>query len=176
MTRYFQTFRLVEPNRTFYDYPRETTVRGRREKAPKDFEFTVKAHQNISHTTRMKVEKLGLEAFDCMKQICKVPDSKILLIQTPGSFSPDKLADAERFLKGVDREDLVLAWETRGAAWGTADAYARLAEVLEELKVGHVTDPFKAMAAYNGKMAYFRLHGLGKKCIITSTPISSFKD
>lgn len=96
-----------------------------------------------------------------MKQICKILGSKILLIQTPGSFKPDKLADAERFFREVDRGSL-LVWETRGPSWESHDAYKRLSRVLKELEVGHVTDPFKAMPAYTGEIAYFRLHGLGE--------------
>ena len=56
-------------NSTFYQYPREKTVEGWREKAPKDFEFTVKAHQDISHKAKVKVEKASLQAFERMKQI-----------------------------------------------------------------------------------------------------------
>jgi uncharacterized protein YecE (DUF72 family) len=69
MERYFGNFRLVELNSTFYQYPREKTVEGWREKAPKDFEFTVKAHQDISHKAKVKVEKAILQAFERMKQI-----------------------------------------------------------------------------------------------------------
>ena len=69
MERYFGNFRLVELNSTFYQYPREKTVEGWREKAQKDFEFTVKAHQDISHKAKVKVEKASLQAFERMKQI-----------------------------------------------------------------------------------------------------------
>jgi uncharacterized protein YecE (DUF72 family) len=162
MKRYFENFILVELNRTFYHYPREATVRGWREKAPKNFEFTVKAHQDISHTARLKVEKDSFEAFERMKQICRILGSKILLIQTPGSFKPDDLADAERFFRQVDRGSLALVWETRGPSWESHDAYKKLSRVLKELEVGHVADPFKVTPAYTGEIAYFRLHGLGE--------------
>jgi uncharacterized protein YecE (DUF72 family) len=162
MKRYFENLKLVELNRTFYQYPREATVHGWREKAPKNFEFTVKAHQDISHTGRLKTEKDSFEAFERMKQICKILGSRILLIQTPGSFKPDKLVDAERFFREVDRGGLVLVWETRGPSWESHDAYKKLTRVLRELEVGHVSDPFKLMPAYTGEIAYFRLHGLGE--------------
>ena len=68
----------MELNSTFYQYPREKTVEGWREKAPKDFEFTVKAHQDISHKTKLKAEETSLQAFERMKQICKTLNSKIL--------------------------------------------------------------------------------------------------
>ena len=163
MKKYFESFSLVELNNTFYQYPREKTVEGWREKAPENFEFTVKAHQDISHKARLKVEELSLQAFERMKQICKALNTKILLIQTPGSFRPDKLVDAEKFFREVNRENLVLVWETRGPAWETSEAHKKLGKILEKLDVTHVTDPFRVMPAYTGEIAYFRLHGLGEQ-------------
>jgi uncharacterized protein YecE (DUF72 family) len=163
MKKYFENFSLVELNSTFYQYPRMETVEGWRKKAPETFEFTVKAHQDISHKEKMKISDISLQAFEKMKQICKVLDSKILLIQTPGSFRPDKLEDAEKFFKEVNREGLVLVWETRGPAWETPEIYQMLRRVLEEANVAHVTDPFRVMPAYVAETAYFRLHGLGEQ-------------
>jgi uncharacterized protein YecE (DUF72 family) len=163
MERYFQNFRLVELNITFYQYPREKTVEDWREKAPKDFEFTVKAHQDISHKAKLKVGETSLQALERMKQICKTLNSKILLIQTPGSFRPDKLADAQRFFREVNRENIVLVWETRGPAWENPEVQKKLGQVLEKLDITHVTDPFRITPAYTGEIAYFRLHGLGKQ-------------
>jgi len=163
MKKYFENFSLVELNTTFYQYPRTETVVGWRGKAPKDFEFTVKAHQDISHKFKMKTEDMSIQAFERMKQICKTLNSKILLFQTPASFRPDKLADAEKFFREAKRENLILVWETRGPAWEKAETYRELEKVLKELDVTHVTDPFKAMPAYTGEVAYFRLHGLGEQ-------------
>lgn len=163
MKKYFENFSMVELNSTFYKYPRERTVEGWREKAPENFEFTVKAHQDISHKAKLKVEEASFQAFEHVKKICKTLNSKILLIQTPGSFRPDKLGDAEKFFGAVDREGLVLVWETRGLAWETAEARKKLGQVLEKLDVTHVTDPFRVMPAYTGDVAYFRLHGLGER-------------
>jgi len=47
--RYYESFRVVEVQQTFYKLPsRETLERWRRE-APPDFEFTVKAWQVVTH-------------------------------------------------------------------------------------------------------------------------------
>lgn len=163
MKRYFERYGLVELNSTFYEYPRLETVEGWRAKAPENFEFTVKAHQDISHKSKMKLDEACLKAFENMKKICKTLNSKILLIQTPGSFKPDKLDDAEKFFKSVNREDMVLVWETRGPEWEKPEVYERLGQVLSSLDIVHVTDPFKVLPAYTGLTAYFRLHGLGKE-------------
>ncbi|KPV63919.1 MAG: hypothetical protein AOA65_1165 [Candidatus Bathyarchaeota archaeon BA1] len=160
MKRYHESFRLVELNNTFYQYPKISTVVGWRKKAPEGFEFTVKAHQDISHKFRLKAEP-SLKAFEQMKQICKALGARILLIQTPGSVRPDRLEDAYRFFIKIDREDLVIVWETRGPSWDEPSVREKLAKMLQELDVPHITDPFRAMPTYTGNVAYFRLHGLG---------------
>ena len=163
MKKYFENFSLVELNTTFYQYPRISTVEGWRAKAPENFEFTVKAHQDISHKFRLKSEKECLEAFEKMKEICNILKAKILLVQTPASLRPGRLEDAKEFFSKIPREDLIVVWETRGPAWDKEEARQRLAELLEKLDIPHVVDPFKNTPVYVGKTAYFRLHGLGER-------------
>ncbi|MEM3551476.1 MAG: DUF72 domain-containing protein [Candidatus Bathyarchaeia archaeon] len=163
MTRYFQHYGLVELNSTFYQYPQLKTVEGWRGKAPENFEFTVKAHQDISHKSKLKTDEVCIHAFEYMKKICSALKSKIMLIQTPGSFRPERLGDAEKFFKSLNREKLFLVWETRGPEWEKPEVYERLSSVLRSLNVIHVTDPFKMKPAYTGDIAYFRLHGLGEE-------------
>lgn len=163
MKRYYEKFKLVELNATFYQYPRTSTVEGWREKAPENFEFTVKAHQDISHKYRLKAEKECLEAFQKMKEICSILRAKILLIQTPASFRPDKLEDAKNFFSKIKRENLTIVWETRGPAWETQEIRQKLADILEKFDIPHVVDPLKSSPVYVGRIAYFRLHGLGER-------------
>jgi uncharacterized protein YecE (DUF72 family) len=162
MKKYFQSFKLVELNSTFYQYPRMETVEGWRKKAPENFEFSIKAHQDISHKAKLKVEESSLQAFERIKDICKALNTQILLIQTSGSFRPDRLVYVEKFFKAVNREGLILVWETRGHAWETAEVYERLGQLLDTLDIVHVTDPLRVVPAHVGKIAYFRLHGLSK--------------
>jgi uncharacterized protein YecE (DUF72 family) len=162
MEKYYEKFQLVEINRTFYKYPKITTVTGWREKAPINFEFTVKAHQDISHKFRFELEP-SVKAFKRMVKICKTLKAQILLIQTPGSLRPDKLNKAEKFFEKAKREDLCMVWETRGPAWEKQNVKEKLVKTLQRLNVPHVTDPFVAMPAYTSDIAYFRLHGLGKR-------------
>ena len=163
MKKYYENLDLVELNTTFYQYPRISTVEGWRAKAPENFEFTVKAHQDISHRFKLEPEKECLEAFQKMKEICGILKAKILLIQTPASFRPEKLEVAEKFFSQIPREGLTVVWETRGPAWETEEVRQKLAEILENLDVPHVVDPFKNLPVYVGKTAYFRLHGLGER-------------
>jgi len=71
-----------------------------------------------------------------MKDICKALNTQMLLIQTPGSFRSDRLLDVEKFFEAVNREGLILVWETRGPTWETAEVYQRLEQILGRLDVG----------------------------------------
>jgi uncharacterized protein YecE (DUF72 family) len=73
------------------------------------------------------------------------------------------LSDAEDFFMAINREELALAWETRGPAWQSPETPEKLHRILENLNVAHVTDPFLALPVYVGEVAYFRLHGLGER-------------
>lgn len=163
MKRYHGQFGLVELNTTFYRYPSLSTVEGWRQKAPENFEFTVKANQEITHKSKMELNDTSQTAFEKMKQICKILKAEILLFQTPASFKPEKLETARLFFEKVDREDLILVWETRGSAWETPETHGRLAEALKEVGVSHVVDPFRSPPVYTTRVAYFRLHGLGER-------------
>jgi uncharacterized protein YecE (DUF72 family) len=163
MKKYHETFRLVELNSTFYQYPKMSTVEGWRKKAPNNFEFTVKAHQDISHKYKLTIEEECLQAFEKMKEICKTLKAQILVIQTPPSFKPDSLEKAKEFFLTVDRENLQLVWETRGSTWNTSAVREKIAKTLQKANVTHVTDPFVTTPAYVENIAYFRLHGLGKQ-------------
>ncbi len=160
--KYYQTFKLVELNSTFYRYPNPSTVERWRRKAPEDFEFTVKAHQDISHKYRLKIERT-IKSFEKIKEICRILKTKIILIQTPASFSIKNLGDGEEFFKKINREDFILVWETRGASWESEEALSKLKDALCELRVTHVTDPLRLMPVFTADLAYFRLHGLGER-------------
>jgi len=161
-TKYYETFKLVELNSTFYKYPNPKTAERWRNKAPENFEFTVKAHQDISHKYKLKLEQAS-DSFEKIKQICRILKAKIILIQTPASFSLKNLGEAEKFFRGINREDFILVWETRGLSWESEEALTKLRNVLSSLNVTHVTDPFKLTPAFTSNLAYFRLHGLGER-------------
>ena len=160
--RYQEVFSLVEINRTFYEIPKISTVARWRKEAPENFEFTVKAHQSISHEHKLRLAET-MKAFETMKEICRELEAKILLIQTPASFKPESLKIAEEFFRGIERNDLIIVWETRGPLWEKEETREELRMILESLDVPHVTDPFRTLPVYSGKVAYLRLHGLGSR-------------
>ncbi|MEM1556912.1 MAG: DUF72 domain-containing protein [Candidatus Bathyarchaeia archaeon] len=160
--KYYEAFSLVEINATFYRYPSQRTVEGWRKRAPAGFEFTVKAHQDISHKYRLNVEQ-SREPFERVKQISRILGAKIILIQTPASLTIRDIGDAERFFREIEREGFILVWETRGPSWENDEGLKKLREMLSKVNVTHVTDPLRLPPAYVTNVAYFRLHGLGEK-------------
>jgi len=139
-----------------------STVTKWRAEAPSNFEFTVKAHRDITHRHMFKTEA-SLQAFEQMKQICIVLNARMLLIQTPASFRSDKLGDAIHFFRTVERRSITLVWETRGPEWDRLETRVALSKALKKVDVSHVVDPLKNLPAHTGNVAYFRLHGLGER-------------
>jgi uncharacterized protein YecE (DUF72 family) len=161
--KYYDCLNLVEINRTFYKFPKMTTVKKWREEAPKASEFTVKANKVISHEYKLDAGESCLSGFERMRTICEILEARILLIQTAASFTPDSICTAEGFFRKISRGQLTLLWETRGRAWDDSKARKKLADVLGKVNVVHVTDPFKMLPAHTDEIAYFRLHGLGER-------------
>jgi uncharacterized protein YecE (DUF72 family) len=159
---YQETFEVVELNSTFYKYPKPQTVKKWRKNAPKDFEFTVKAHQDITHKYKMNFEQ-AQESLEKVEEVCQLLNAEVLLFQTPASFKPDKVGKVKSFFERAKRDGLTLVWEPRGPLWETDETREKLRTILEELGVSHVTDPFRYMPVYTGKVAYLRLHGHGER-------------
>lgn len=105
MKKYQEVFQVVELNRTFYRYPKDSTVERWKKESPAGFEFAVKTHQERSHEHRFKSD-LAAQAFDKMKKTCRILQARTLLFQTPASFTPGYLDDAQQFFKNMDSRAL----------------------------------------------------------------------
>jgi len=171
MKKYFERFNVVEIQKTFYKIPEIKTVRKWREKAPKNFEFTLKANQIITHSLssstyrkmKIKPDNAGFfknieEVFDAYKktrEIGKILDTKIILFQCPPSFkqTDENIENMKNFFNSISR-DFVFAWEPRGK-WDEKT----VKKTCKELGLVHCIDPFKNRQVY-GDFGYFRLHGI----------------
>ncbi len=175
--QYFQTFRLVEVQQTFYEPPRLQTARRWRMAAPTDFEFTVKAWQLITHPpssptyrrlrTRLSQQQLAqCGSFRCSdvvgmawertRAVAEVLGARRILFQCPARFEPtlETVRSMRAFFSALDRTGLELLWEPRGA-W--PESLVR--DLCEELGLTHVVDPFRQVPVA-GCVPYYRLHGL----------------
>lgn len=179
-SKYYEAFSCIELQETFYRLPKVETLEKYRSESPRDFEFTVKAWQAITHpcgspTWRKsappkwgKTENFGhlrpteenFRAWEEIAKICKALESRVLIIQTPPSFNPSRenAENMKSFLSSVNRGGLVLGWEPRG---GWSDEI--VADICKELDLVHVVDPFRRLPSVESGIAYFRLHGIGGK-------------
>ena len=180
--KYFREFEVVELQSTFYQLPQNKTAKRWREEAPSNFEFAVKAWQAITHPlsspTWRKVKaapiksrekyrmlrptKQNFEAWSATLTVCRLLQAKLCLIQTPPTFgcTPKNIRRATQFLKMIDRDRLVVAWEPRGD-WDENPEKVR--RICERLELVHAVDPLRRSPAKTSDLGYFRLHGLGGK-------------
>ncbi|MGB9598732.1 MAG: DUF72 domain-containing protein, partial [Minisyncoccales bacterium] len=172
---YFKKFSLVELQSTFYEIPAKIeTVKKWRDKAPKDFEFTLKAFQVITHqisspTYKRLKRKFGnpknygffqnkkeiFLAWEMTERVAKELNAKIIVFQCPASFKPERknIQNFKNFFKKIKEKKFIFVWEPRGD-W-SEDLIKKLSK---ELNLVHCVDPFKQKSVF-GKINYFRLHG-----------------
>jgi len=181
MKAYYDYFKVIEVQRTFYKLPKLETLNRWRNEAPEDFEFCLKAWQVITHppsspTWRkaglkvreeeregygyFKPSEVNLRAWELVKETCKALRAKLCIFQTPPSFNytEDNVRNVLAFFKVIRRDDLLLAWEPRGDWY---EHGRELRNILKEANLIHVVDPLRREPLYLGEICYFRLHGLG---------------
>lgn len=175
--RYFSEFPAVEVNATFYQPPRPATLERWRSAAPKDFRFTLKAWQVITHPAgsptyrrmtkalaRSRLAQCGhFQASDQVREgwaatqaAAAALKASVILFQTPTSFypNPDLLRAMYDFFKRVDRDRFQLAWEPRGDAWKPP----LVRQICDDLGLIRAGDPLRE-GAFEGRLRYYRLHG-----------------
>ena len=174
---YMSHLRAVEIQRTFYSLPQVRTAQRWRGEAPRDFHYTMKAWQLITHpasspTYRRLREPLSgprdaygyfrptpevWEAWERTREIGEVLDAEWIIFQCPRSFTPteEHVTNLRAFFRRIERGPWRLGWEPRGA-W--PDDLVR--ELCRELDLIHVVDPFVGLPVTEN-IAYFRLHGIG---------------
>lgn len=177
---YFEEFRSIEIQTTFYDPPALRAIEKWKTSAPADFQFCIKAWQLITHvpssptywrlrTPVPDIDKPFLGSFQPTEQvmrawertaeIARCLDARVILFQCPKSFVPSdrNLSNLCSFFRTISREGLrQLAWEPRGEDW-TEDI---VSELCQEYDLVHCVDPFAGRSAH-GLIRYWRLHGRG---------------
>lgn len=160
---YSSLFPTVEINSTFYRIPKLSTAEKWRKEADeinKDFEFTVKCSQIVTHLIRFT--KGSVKTFNTMKDICKKLDAKVLLFQSPASFraTEENIKRMTGFFGNIDKDDLIFVWEPRGD-WHKNPNLIK--QICKEFELVECVDPFRNDSVYFGKakISYFRLHGFG---------------
>jgi uncharacterized protein YecE (DUF72 family) len=173
---YYPLLNAVEVQHTFYQPPQLATLARWRAEAPKDFEFSVKAWQLITHQSssptyrRLKRELTDEEkeecgffrsseivraAWDVTLQCALALRARFILFQCPASFQPTtaNLHNMRKFFRSIERRELSFGWEPRGN-WPRQV----VKDLCDELDLWHVVDPFADRSVTPGR-CYFRLHG-----------------
>ncbi|MFH7903581.1 MAG: DUF72 domain-containing protein [Candidatus Aenigmatarchaeota archaeon] len=176
--KYFENFKLVEIQQTFYRLLNESLLEKWRKEAPKDFEFTIKAFQGLTHSIRsftwkrsglskeemkkiekfvgdLKVNKVTMEYWEKMLKYAKILNSKIILLQLPNSFkdSEENVKQAKEFFKNVENDNIKIALELRG--WRKESKL----KIFEEFDVIDVVDLSFEKPSIVKDVLYTRLHG-----------------
>lgn len=182
--KYFKTHSVVEIQQTFYKVPSEKTLAKWRDKAPANFEYTIKAWQAITHppsspTWRkagikiskglekkygyLKPTKENFEAWELVEKAAKILNAKVVIVQTPPSFSynDENYRNALTFFSEVSRgTKLSIAWEPRGT-W--LHSLEKVKEIVERAGIIHCVDPFITDPVSIRNIVYLRLHGKNRK-------------
>lgn len=175
--KYFEEFKVVEIQSTFYKLPaRLRTVQEWRKNAPPEAEFIIKAWQVITHpSTSPTYRRSGLkilpeksknygffkptqevfEAWEKTRCVAEALEAKIVLFQSPASFSPceENIKNLQIFFQTITDKKFIFVWEPRGK-WEKK----QIRNICQELELVHCVDPFKQNSLF-GKINYFRLHG-----------------
>lgn len=182
--KYYELFRIVELQNTFYELPSIEWAKEIRREAPEGFEFAIKAWQVITHVSSSptwkkmrkkpsgKLENYGylkptpenISAFEKTIEIAKALNANIVVLQTPSSMPSYESTIRqvneffERIKSYLDR-DMVVGWEIRGQLLNVPG----LRNLLEKHEILHVVDVFRIRPLYTyvKRMFYTRLHGIG---------------
>jgi Uncharacterized conserved protein len=181
--RYYELFKVVELQNTFYELPNPEWAINIRKEAPLDFEFTVKAWQVITHPhtsptwKKMKQKPAGtlenygylkptrenIEAFEKTLETSRILNAKVIILQTPSSMpdTSETLRKVDEFFEKIKPyiKDELIGWEIRGPLLSNT----QLKKILEKHDIINVVDIFRVKPMYTGvkKILYIRLHGLG---------------
>lgn len=174
--KYFELFKSIEIQHTFYQPPQIKTLESWQAQAPEGFEFTLKVWQLVTHRynnqtykrlkrelTEAEKEEVGFfrptpivqEGWETTFASAKALQAKTVLFQCPASLKPtiENLKNMRDFFLNLDREGLNLCWEPRGEWEDTI-----IKDICEEFGLWHAVDPF-ARRTVTPDRCYFRLHG-----------------
>jgi uncharacterized protein YecE (DUF72 family) len=191
---YVTRFPVVEVQQTFYEPPTDELLRTWRAMAPPDFEFTVKAWQLVTHESRsptyrrmkhplppehhgqvggFRATQPVLEAWQRTLECARLLRATAVLLQCPASFRPTaaNVGRMTEFLRAVERADVTLLWEPRGA-WPRS----LLDELCHDLVLVHVVDPLQSDTV-TPERTYYRLHGTtGMRHVHTDAELRHVRD
>ena len=179
MRSYNRSFPVVEVQSTFYDPPRDDTMRKWVAATGPGLEYTMKAWQLVTHppaspTYRRMKRKLDEDeapgffrdsssvqkGWQRSAECAEILSATGILFQCPASFTPvpENIARLRHFFERLSRPRARLLWEPRGSPWVSQRQLALA--LCRDLDLVHVVDPFVTPPQKGGRV-YWRLHGPG---------------
>ena len=155
---YSEVFDFVEVNYTFYEYPDLRQVEGWRRIVPKDFTFSVRCHQDLTHRIGLKPVDEAFEVFYKMKAYCATLETPLLVLETPASYvlEGSGIREAKDFFASLDMGNIRLIWEYR------APLSAEVADLMAEFNIVQCVDLSRNTPQLQSDLVYSRLFGKGK--------------
>jgi len=155
---YSEVFNFVEVNYTFYQYPNPRLVEGWRKTVPKDFTFSVRCHQDLTHKIGLNPTDEAYQVFGQMITYCRLLNSPFLVLETPASYILDNnsLSAAQDFFASVSLKGVRVVWEIRSPITQQAT------ELMADFNIIHCVDISIAKPTEWSDVGYTRLFGKGK--------------
>ena len=158
LTRYAETFDMVEVNASFYRAVRAETFASWAEQTPEDFRFSVKINRAITHAARLSANAKLEQALEPMMSL----GDKLLavLVQLPPTLAHDAERDTAFLIRLRSLYAGMVAWEPRHPSWETPEARALLAEHGITSVLTEIPGPGTPRADPG---TYVRLHGTPRR-------------
>jgi uncharacterized protein YecE (DUF72 family) len=162
---YSEIFNFVEVNSTFYEYPETRKVQQWRKTVPKDFTFSVRCHQDLTHRIGLKPVDEAFAVFDQMMVYCHALEAPFLVLETPASYviNQPALEDARQFFSIVNHNNVRLVWEIRALITSAALGLMR------DFSIVHCVDLSKQTPCVKSDVVYSHLFGKGQSNIYQFT-------
>jgi uncharacterized protein YecE (DUF72 family) len=162
---YSEVFNFVEVNYTFYNYPSLRRVENWRKLVPRDFTFSVRCHQDLTHRIGLKSTDEAFQVLNQMITYCRILESPFLVLETPPSyeFSPNSIKDAQEFFLSFNLKGIRLVWEIRSLV------NAQAVGLMQDLNIIQAVDLSRETPLFPSDIIYTRLFGKGKHNIYQFT-------
>ena len=158
---YSEIFNFVEVNYTFYEYPSVQTVEKWRQTVPKDFTFSVRCHQDLTHKIGLKPVDEAYEVFYKAKTYANLLRTPYLVLETPVSYIVEN--DTRGFLSSLNLKGIQLVWEYR------AQITAQITDLMLDFNIVQCVDLSLKKPTFNTEVTYSRLFGKGQHNIYQFT-------
>jgi len=150
---YSEIFSFVEVNYTFYEYPSVQTVERWRRTVPKDFTFSVRCNQDLTHRIGLKPVDEAYEVFYKTKNYANLLQTPYVVLETPTGYTITN--DTRDFLSTINTKGIQLIWEYR------AQITQQVTNLMQDFNIIQCVDLSKQKPSFSLNETYSRLFGKG---------------